>query len=89
MRRHAPASDKVISGGVAEVRDLPAIPMLTHFTRTAGTRSAIDNLDSILRDGMIRGATRLIRGKRPVVCLFDATIGESRPLDGAFEPPAL
>jgi hypothetical protein len=65
-----------MSGGVAEVRDLPAIPMLTHFTRTAGTRSAIDNLDSILRDGMIRGATRLIRGKRPVVCLFDATIGE-------------
>ena len=38
--------------------------------------SAIDNLEAILRDGMIRGASRLIRGKRPVVCLFDATTHE-------------
>src|SRR6202521_6099576 len=53
-----------------------ALPMLTHFTRAAGTNSAIDNLDAILREGVIRGATRLIRGQRPVVCLFDATIGE-------------
>jgi hypothetical protein len=63
-------------GGRAESRNLQAIPMLTHFTRTAGTTSAIDNLDSILRGGVIRGATRLIRGKRPVVCLCDATLGE-------------
>jgi hypothetical protein len=53
-----------------------ALPMLTHFTRAAGTRSAIDNLEAILRDGAIRGATRWIRGKRPVVCLFDATLDE-------------
>ena len=30
--------------------------MLTHFTRAAGTKSAIDNLDAILRGGVIRGA---------------------------------
>jgi hypothetical protein len=53
-----------------------ALPMLTHFTRAAGTKSAIDNLDAILRDGVIRGATRLIRSRRPVVCLFDATVAE-------------
>lgn len=52
------------------------LPMLTHFTRAAGTKSAIDNLDAILRGGVIHGATRFIRGRRPVVCLFDATVGE-------------
>jgi hypothetical protein len=57
-------------------RAFAALAMLTHFTRAAGTKSAIDNLDAILRDGVIRGATRLIRGKRPVVCLFDATVSE-------------
>ncbi|HEX3409939.1 MAG TPA: hypothetical protein VHS07_06635, partial [Candidatus Binataceae bacterium] len=50
--------------------------MLTHFTRAAGTKNAIDNLDAILRGGVIRGANRFIRGQRPVVCLFDATVGE-------------
>lgn len=64
-----------LSGG-GDARELAAIPMLTHFTRAAGTKSAIDNLEAILRAGVIRGATRLIRGKRPVVCLFDATISE-------------
>lgn len=53
-----------------------ALSMLTHFTRAAGTKSAIDNLDAILRGGVIRGATRFIRGQRPVVCFFDATVGE-------------
>jgi hypothetical protein len=57
-------------------RAFAALPMLTHFTRAAGTKSAIDNLDAILRDGVIRGATRLIRGQRPVVCLCDATVSE-------------
>ena len=70
---------------------LAALPMLTHFTRAAGTKSAIDNLDAILRAGVIRGATRLIRGHRPVVCLFDATIGELgrmlvRPNRRRYEP---
>ena len=55
---------------------IDAVQMLTHFTRTAGTKSALDNLEAILREGIIHGASRLIRGKRPVVCLFDATIGE-------------
>ena len=86
MRRHAPAPGKLMSGGVAEVRDLAAIPMLTHFTRTAGTRSAIDNLDSILRDGMIRGATRLIL---PGGLPLRRDDRRARPLAGAFEPPAL
>jgi hypothetical protein len=76
VQRNAPASAKRKSGGSADSRNLPSIPMLTHFTRTAGTTNAIDNLDSILRAGIIRGATRLIRGKRAVVCLCDATISE-------------
>jgi hypothetical protein len=76
VQRHAPASAKRKSGGSADSLNLPSISMLTHFTRTAGTTRAIDNLDSILRAGVIRGAARLIRGKRPVVCLFDATISE-------------
>ncbi len=50
--------------------------MLTHFTRAAGTSRAIDNLDAILRGGVIRAASRSVRGGRPVVCLFDATVGE-------------
>lgn len=52
------------------------LPMLTHFTRAAGTSNAIDNLDAILRGGVIRGATRFIRSRRPVVCLFDASLDE-------------
>ena len=60
----------------AGTHEVAALPMLTHFTRAAGTKSAIDNLDAILRQGVIRGATRLIRGGRPVVCLFDASLGE-------------
>jgi hypothetical protein len=62
--------------GGGTTRAFAALPMLTHFTRAAGTKSAIDNLDAILRSGVIRAATRLIRSRRPVVCLFDATVGE-------------
>jgi len=75
-RRKSQGTGNAELRGHASTRELEPIPMLTHFTRAAGSASAIDNLDAILRTGMIRGATRLIRGKRPVVCLFDATLGE-------------
>jgi hypothetical protein len=75
-RRKSPVANNRKSHLGAATRDFTALPMLTHFTRAAGTKSAIDNLDAILRGGVIRGATRLIRGRRPVVCLFDASVGE-------------
>src|SRR5690348_17874694 len=59
---------------------LPAAAMLTHFTRAAHTCSALDNLAGILRDGVIRGSSRMIREKRPVVCLFDVPLRDLRPL---------
>ena len=50
--------------------------MLTHFTRASAHQAALDNLVAILRDGVIRGSSRMVRLKRPVVCLFDASIAE-------------
>jgi hypothetical protein len=57
-------------------RALPSGAMLTHFTRAHAASSALDNLIAILRDGLIHGSERMIRGKRPVVCLFDAPLAE-------------
>jgi hypothetical protein len=57
-------------------RALPSGAMLTHFTRPAGTASALDNLVAILREGLIHASPRMIRGRRPVVCLFDAPLVE-------------
>ena len=54
--------------------------MLTHFTRTSATASAFDNLAAILRDGRIRGGTRMVRGGFPVVCLCDTPIADLRQL---------
>src|SRR5581483_8490438 len=45
--------------------------VLSHFTRAAGTASALDNLVSILKEGVVRGG-------RPVVCLFDVPLPELR-----------
>jgi hypothetical protein len=55
--------------------------MLTHFTRAsaAGGR-ALDNLISILREGIIRGADRLMPGRQAAVCLCDAPLGELNAL---------
>jgi len=50
--------------------------MLTHFTRSSGVTSALDNLLRILDDGIVRGASRMIRGGRKTVCLFDAPLTE-------------
>jgi hypothetical protein len=36
----------------------------------------MDNLIKILTDRVVRGSTRMITGKRPVVCLFDVPIPE-------------
>jgi hypothetical protein len=55
---------------------LPSATMLTHFTRRSGTRDAMDNLAAILRAGVIRGSTRMVRTKRAVVCLFDTPWSE-------------
>jgi len=49
---------------------------LTHFTRFSRHADALDNLVSILRDGVIRGGMRMVRGGSPVVCLFDLPLGE-------------
>lgn len=59
---------------------LPPAAMLTHFTRASRAESALDNLVAILRDGTIRASTRMVRGGRAVVCLFDAPIRELRVL---------
>ena len=54
--------------------------MLTHFTRASTTATAIENLAAILREGRIRGGTRMVRGGQPAVCLCDAPIAELRQL---------
>jgi hypothetical protein len=54
--------------------------VLTHFTRASATASAFDNLAAILREGRIRGGTRMVRGGQPAVCLCDAPIAELRQL---------
>ena len=58
----------------------PAVAMLTHFTRAARTDSALDNLVTILREGAVRGSTRMVRGGQPVVCLFDVALSDLRIL---------
>jgi hypothetical protein len=50
--------------------------MLTHFTRRSADGDAMDNLVAILRAGVIRGSSRMVRTKRAVVCLFDAPWSE-------------
>jgi hypothetical protein len=59
---------------------MPSIAMRTHFTRAAKTSSALDNLVTILRDGVIRGSTRMVREGRAVVCLFDVPVRDLRIL---------
>ena len=55
---------------------IPAAAMLTHFTRASATATALDNLVAILKHGVIRGGTRMVRGGRPAVCMFDVPIAE-------------
>jgi hypothetical protein len=50
--------------------------MLTHFTRRSADGDAMDNLATILRSGLIRGSRRMVRTRRAVVCLFDASLAE-------------
>ncbi|HMD05177.1 MAG TPA: hypothetical protein VKG68_07865 [Candidatus Binatus sp.] len=59
---------------------LPAVAMLTHFTRASTAASALDNLVAILNDGVIHGSGRMIRGARPAVCMFDVPIAELRTI---------
>jgi hypothetical protein len=56
------------------------VPMLTHFTRASRNARALDNLISILSDGVVRASPRMIRGGRPAVCLVDAPMAELRTL---------
>ncbi len=60
----------------AAAQILPSAPTLTHFTRASARASALDNLLTILAEGRIRGATRMVRGGRKAVCLFDAEPAE-------------
>jgi len=55
---------------------IPSAPMLAHFTRASGKSSAMDNLIRILGAGVISGASRMVRGGRRAVCLFDAPLSE-------------
>lgn len=57
-------------------RALPSGETLIHFTRASTERSALDSLVAILREGVIRGGSRMVRGGGPVVCLFDAPVAE-------------
>jgi hypothetical protein len=59
---------------------MPAVATLAHFTRAGKTASALDNLVAILRDGVIRGSTRMVRERRAVVCLFDVPVRDLRLL---------
>ena len=60
-----------------------AVPLLTHFTRASRSGDALDNLRRDFARGVIRGSTRMIRGKHPAVCLFDAPLAE---LSGLLTP---
>jgi len=55
---------------------LPSGAMLTHFTRASRQGGALDNLVAILREGVVRGSSRMVRNKSSVVCLFDAPLSE-------------
>ena len=59
---------------------IPSVAMLTHFTRASTSSSALDNLVAILKNGVIRGGSRMIRGGRPAVCMFDVPIPELRTI---------
>ncbi len=54
----------------------PSDAMLTHFTRASRGGSALDNLVAILREGVLRASSRMVRNRAPVVCLFDAPLSE-------------
>jgi hypothetical protein len=69
MKRRRPAS-------------IPTVAMLTHFTRASTSSTALDNLVAILKDGVIRGGTRTIRGARQAVCMFDMPIDQLRTILG-------
>ena len=71
MTRRAPAS-------------IPAAAMLTHFTRASTNATALDNLVAILKDNVIRGSSRMVRGGHPAVCMFDVPI-----LTGPVEEQAI
>ena len=60
--------------------ELGAGGLLTHFTRASRAGDALDNLVAILRTGTIHGSGRMIPGRRPTVCLFDAPIADLRRL---------
>jgi hypothetical protein len=56
--------------------EVASASMLTHFTRASRDGNALDNLVAILRDKIIRGSARMVRGRSPAVCLFDAPLAE-------------
>ena len=71
------------------IAGLGTAAMLTHFTRASRAGDALDNLVEILRGGVIRGASRMVRGKSPAVCLFDAPLSRTCRIARAQKPPPL
>ncbi|MGH7915298.1 MAG: hypothetical protein ACREPW_11735 [Candidatus Binataceae bacterium] len=65
---------------IAQRLKMPSAAMLMHFTRAGKADSALDNLVTILREGFIRGSTRMVRERHAVVCLFDVPIRDLRVL---------
>ncbi len=49
-------------------------PYLLHFSRRSGSRTGLDVLESILRDGYLRGSMRLVKGSEPAVSLMEAPL---------------
>jgi hypothetical protein len=64
----------------AALPKLESSGMLSHFTRASRAGDAVDNLEAILREGVIRGSTRMVRGGRPVVCLFGGPLEELKQI---------
>lgn len=46
-------------------------PFLVHLTKGNASRSAMENLISILREGEIRGTQTFVRGPTPAACFMD------------------
>jgi hypothetical protein len=46
-------------------------PYLVHLTKRRSRRSALENLENILRDGVIEGTFSYVKGSRKAACFMD------------------
>src|SRR5271170_6523803 len=79
-RSHYSPSRRAVRMKRAALPKFESSGMLSHFTRASRAGDAVDNLETILREGMIRGSTRMVRGGRPVVCLFGGPLEELKQI---------